>query len=1305
MKRLNIFLSFFLAVTLCSFAAEPQSNEYMFRHISAADGLSNNNVRCILKDRKGFIWIGTTSGLNRYDGYSFKTYYVNNSALESDAIGGMFETEDGDVWVHTPKGYSVVEKDGNITGDYLPKLRELGLDVSDPVLIGQAQDGEYWATDKDYFYLGGKGTSPALTFPLNNKSVRKVSAGENIVCLMTGDGQLYSISMATGKSETIEIPEEFLQHLRGKDPVVYVDRHDTPWVYSYQNSFLAYFDALSRRWEKLDLHMGPGAKFNRIQQVLNTGDGKIWIITNTLGLFIYDPADKSLVHCEHQMLQPHTITSNNIQCVYEDRDGLVWLGYFRDGVSYYSPSSQAFLSFGNYRTTDITTMCQVDDEDVLIGTDGDGLMLHSLTTGGFKDYPIPANIILGSLMDSQGRVWVGTFHDGLFCLDGKRLRHFTAANSPLLDDNVYSIKEDGLGYLWIATMRGKIQRLNLATNEVETMLDESKDIFVRDMCFDGRHTLLVATASGLLLLDTATGEHRLLATVANGKVPDSDLQSVFVDSRGLAWIGHTHGLEVWDMEKDRHMFFNTSDGLPSDLANATIEDDDHNVWVGTANGISFFHRKDSTYSVASYGARDGLMSNYVNVHAMTRLRNGKILVGTPRGLQVIIPNLHEPDRFDNRICLTDIHVYPTRGPVRSLPEDADRIVLGPRERTMDIALSALDFKNGNKTDFCYNLDNSGWIKTDRNKISLSSLSPGKHELKIRCRNFYGVSSPHERTVQIRMRHALYDTWFAYLAYLAVLGLAAYYVYRFLVEKKKDKALLETLEKDNEDQRRLMEMKLQFFANISHEFRTPLTLIINPLNEFISSHPEYGSGALDIVKRNSEYLLDMITKLLDFRKLDAKSDRLNPQNGDIVLVMDEVFHYFDPVAKRKGIEYVFETPKSSFNMDFDVLKVREIALNLLSNAFKFTPEHGKISVSMEYEEDTVTISFADTGCGIRDDEKDKVFQRFYQSPTNSSSEGGSGIGLFLVSQYVEMHKGTIKIEDNKPSGSVFVVRLPVSNEEAERLRDEAQDGPVREEEQAGDGRVTILFVDDNKDMLQFMSDSLSRDYRVLLAGNGVEALDVIEKEDVDLVISDVMMPEMDGIELCKRLKGDIRFSHIPIILLTAKSSEEHQLEGLNVGACDYVTKPFNMRILKLKIKNIVEMEAKRQEEFQREIVIEPSKITITPLDQKFVEDAIAITEENMGNGEFSVDELAAQLNISRSYFYKKMVKITGKKPIDFIRTIRMKRALQLLSESQMHVSEIAYELGYSAPELFTKHFKSEFGVSPSDYKKNHESIKL
>ncbi len=516
---------------------------------------------------------------------------------------------------------------------------------------------------------------------------------------------------------------------------------------------------------------------------------------------------------------------------------------------------------------------------------------------------------------------------------------------------------------------------------------------------------------------------------------------------------------------------------------------------------------------------------------------------------------------------------------------------------------------------------------------------------------------------------------------------------------------------------ITEMKLQFFTNISHDLRTPLTLIISPLEQILTkmtksaSHWENGKmpdnllGQLRNIHKNAQLLLSEVNALLDFRRLDAGGETLNLQRGDIVDHLNSILVSFGDYAEERGIHLSFNHTTDSFIMDYDREKMSKVVYNLFSNALKFTPSGGSVSLSFRQEQDSVTIAVADTGKGIPDSDKPNIFRRFYQSATNDSSQTGSGIGLHIACDYVRLHHGTISVSDNKPVGSVFTIKLkaqpsPQPTSEGEDILSQEQQNeqaPYPTPSQgAGERESSLLIVDDNSGMLSFVSSCMKETYKVRTATDGAAALHILQHEQIDLIISDVMMPGIDGFELCRRVKSDISLCHIPVILLTARTTDVSRIEGLQLGADDYLTKPFNIEVLRLRVKKFIEWEQNNHRVFRQKMNIEPSEITITPLDEQFIKKAIALVEENIGDSDFSVETLAAEVAMSRSTLYKKLMAITGQGPAEFIRTIRIKRGKALLETSQMQITEIAYAVGFTTVKSFTMNFKAEYGMTPSEF---------
>lgn len=835
---------------------------------------------------------------------------------------------------------------------------------------------------------------------------------------------------------------------------------------------------------------------------------------------------------------------------------------------------------------------------------------------------------------------------------------------------------------------------------------------IRELLYTNNDTLYAATSLGLMAVNTESGKHRFIRHNTQNSQPlkRQNLNTIYKDSRNILWMGGSTGLAYWDLHTDSIFYIDHNSGLPANMVTAINEDNNKQIWVGTCNGITRINLSQKPLSITNYDVYDGITTNDVNGRALYKLKNGSILVGTPNGYTTIIPQEIVHSTYNAKVYLTGIE--PKYFPLSEMlngksPECATEVVLEEGIPSFQLHFSTLDFIEPRKVRYAYRIkgQQSGWNHITNNQIEFSMLTPGRYELQVKACNSEYMWSPNIKTITIRILPPWYKTWWAYLSYLLITTLAGWRSIAYFYSRRKQRATLKVIEQENERQQKITDMKMQFFANVSHELRTPLSLIINPLEEFLNKYPQYKNTLLYTAQNNARYLLELINQLLDFRKLDASGEAMHYIHGDIVSLVKDQFQAFECAARKREISYRIISQQPSIQMDFDYDKVRKIVMNILSNAFKFTENKGSIEIRINIVGSNVVMQFCDTGCGIDAAQQKKIFQCFYQAEHQENTQGGSGIGLYLVAEYVKMHKGNIQVSTNVPQGSIFTISLPIHATIPPQMQEEQTDQtemqqPVPASSHIGEQNYTILLVDDNYDFLDFLSASLSISYNVLKATNGQEALEILKTENVDIVISDVMMPKMNGLELCTAIKSDLCISHIPIILLTAKASEEYQLEGLNMGADDYITKPFNMEVLKLRISKFIESSLKKHELFNQQIKIEPSRLTITSLDRQFVEKAIAIVEDNINNAGFSVEELAAQLNISRGYLYKKMVKITGKTSLEFIRIVRMKRAQQLLAESQLQVAEIAYKLGYNSPKIFTKHFKEEFGMSPSEFMRKH-----
>lgn len=508
--------------------------------------------------------------------------------------------------------------------------------------------------------------------------------------------------------------------------------------------------------------------------------------------------------------------------------------------------------------------------------------------------------------------------------------------------------------------------------------------------------------------------------------------------------------------------------------------------------------------------------------------------------------------------------------------------------------------------------------------------------------------------------------------------------------------LQKLEMELEQQHQMEDKKMQFFTNISHDLKTPLSLIITPLEKLLSGNLEKNIRVeLDLVWRNAKMLMDEVVQLLDIRKLDAGNEELHLAHGDLIIFVRKICENFRYYAESHGMQMNLKINAANLEMDFDQAKMRRIVTNLLSNAFKYNTAKGSVNITLGRDGQTARLEVADTGIGIKDEAKSHIFDRFFQVD-NHTEYVGSGVGLHIVKEYVTMHQGRIWVENNHPKGSVFIVTIPIqaTNNKINVTNEISDDNTTKIAVKEATSDISILIVEDNRDFCMFLERCLNDQYKVLTAHNGVEALNKLSENDINIVISDVMMPEMDGLELCHHIKTNINLSHIPVILLTAKSTEDNIITGLRDGADDYITKPFNLNILKLRMEKILEWTNNNHRDFIKRD-ISPSEITVSSLDEQLIAKAIKLVEDNMSNSDFSVEDFSTAVGMTRSHLYKKLMAITGKSPLEFIRIIRIKRGRSLLEQGRTNISEVAYTIGFS-PKQFSKYFKEEYGCLPSEF---------
>lgn len=806
----------------------------------------------------------------------------------------------------------------------------------------------------------------------------------------------------------------------------------------------------------------------------------------------------------------------------------------------------------------------------------------------------------------------------------------------------------------------------------------------------------------------------------------------------MVWIATDKGINIYDPHRHQFYYIMASNGLPSDEVVSLVEDNDGNVWAGTRNGLACiycdFSDKGFNYTITYFDVKDGLPSSVCNRNAIFKDKDGIIYIGSTNGYVAFNPreivfNKNVPKARFTDLLITNQVIKPNveydgRVIIEKSITDINEITLHYGETNFTILFSALNFIHPEKNKYKYMLEglDNKWteITNGIGAASYSNLNAGTYKLIVYASNDDNIWSAEPIVLKIEVQPPFWLSWWAYIVYIIVVAAIIRFFLKYKLNKQREE--YEQAQKILEANKihEVDELKFKFFTNISHEFKTPLTLILTPLEKLMKSPAsDEQKATMNIMHKNAQSLLQMVNEILDFRKFDLNKMNLNISRGNIIEFTKDICQSFSSLAAEKSIKLTFTTYLQELQMEFDKEKMNKIITNLISNAFKYT-EEGHIDVSigvselMQNSENAISkqlsIRISDTGVGMEPEYLDKIFERFFRiEKADKNTPSGTGVGLHLVSEYVKLHGGEIEVESTVDKGSVFTVLLPINNPTYKELSSQdvihsgdSEDAEIGKNEIKSVQRANLpllLIVDDNEDFCEFITGLFIDNYNIVTANDGEEGLRIVLDQLPEIILCDVMMPKMDGYEFCRQVKGDIRTSHIPIILLTAKSSEENRYSGIEAGADDYIAKPFNIDMLTLKIAKIIEKQKKLQSSFKKKIDVAPSDIEITSMDEKFVQKAIAIVEQNIGNADFLVEDLCKEMGMSRVYFYKKTLALTDKTPSEFIRFIRLKRAADLLEKSQMFVNEIAFQVGFNDPKYFRKYFKEEFGVTPNEYKKN------
>lgn len=1318
MKFLGILTFLTLALTLNLSAAN-----FRFKHIEATDGLSDNKINVIHKDRQGFVWIGSASGLNRFDGYSNRIYrHVpgDSTSLGCTYITEITEDRDGRLWMLAGGGYvtydPVTERFNNRPDTLLRRRGINGMPskiVADSLglWLQMGGDGIYRLTGDKAVAVTDvdprAGDITAIT-PLGRDNLTAVIDNRGHINILNPDGSLnYRNSDLTAE---LQRPSSLWAMADGKGLL---------WIYGEPGVWV--LDTHSGEWYHSPA--GDAVDPRSVRAIAEDENGRIWIGTDNEGVAVIDK-NGSVVRLTNNPADIFSLGNNSVTTLMSDDNGTMWVGTQKKGVSMYNDCE---FKFDLVPMPDVNCIIPAGEAGrYWIGTDHSGLMKWDAASGELTSVSDPrdgghSHAITSLVRSADGSLWVGSFNNGL-----KRYRNgaFTSytLDKGLPSDNIWAIAENNDGTLWLGTLGGGLILFNPADGGSTIYTTKNSPLpadYIITLCTGSDGNLYAGTSNGLAAIEPLTRK----ISVVEG--PDSSLRDlsvtqVFTDSRGLLWVGTQDGLKTLDLKSGRIYDVPLLPDRSRNYVLGMTEDAAGRVWVSVDGALlnitvdtNLNQAGGYSFSPRAYTGKDGLQNSIFNQRSMARLDNGDIVVGGVYGLNRISPsgiryNLHRPKVIFTGLTLQGGEsVNPGEARDGNVILDkslnlASKARFNHRQNSFTIYFATDNHILPEHTTYYYKLEGlqDDWLECEpgMHQATYTNLSPGKYRFVVKAANNDGVEGDGERTLEIIITPPLWATLWAKIIY-ALLGLGAIILLAALMRRHERRRYVERQREESaRKQEELNQMKFKFYTNVSHELRTPLTLILSPLESMMKEPgDERTAKRLATMHASASRLLYLVNQLLDFRKSEVAGLSFSGSTGDIVEFTRHTVATFADMAEKKEITLAFTSNVESLDMTFDHDKMGKIIINLLSNAMKFTPGGGKVDVALQFTGKTLRLNVADSGCGVPDSDKPHVFERFYQSSSNHSDESGSGIGLSLVKEYARLHEGEASVSDTPGGGATFTVEIPVNKESAPPLPAPAGEAAAATAN-ADKPRPTALIVDDNRELLEFMGDELADDFNIITAPDGLEALETARAQKPDIVVTDLMMPRMDGMELCRRLKSDPDTSGIPVMVVTAKQEIPSMVEGLAAGADDYVTKPFNNDVLRLRMRRLTERRRREQEGGHPRLVPEPEKIAITSLDEKLLEKAVKYVQDNISRSDLSVEELSKALGMSRVHLYKKILHITGKTPVEFIRILRLKRSAQYLRESQLNVSEIAYQLGFNNPKYFSKYFQEEYGMSPSEYQK-------
>lgn len=1357
--------------------AQISDSEYNFVNIDQRS--SQRAVSTIVQDSLGLIWMGTNGvGIQKYNGFDFVSYkqdFADSTSLNSSLIYKAFVDVRNRLWIGTEAGLNVYDRDNDtfkqvtlyqdsVALENVP-IRAIQECKTGKLIVGSHYNGLF-AVDPET--LEGHNVSMGETdislleinsIIQNREKELLIGTNKGLFSYEAGKGVVQVSSGHDGLKDADGVPYDIESMIKDDDGSI--------WIGTFQNGLVKVEITPFNTFKTHNYRISN----ERILSIAQAPNGNILCGTENDGLFALKKNGDLVKHYKYNKFDVNSIKANSIWAIFVDRQDRIWIGYYNNGVGVYDKLHNKFKDIrslanvnNSLQSPSVSAIVGDRDGKMWIGLDGGGVDVYNPKSGNIVHLTNPRNSIGAYLsaedvtalfIDSGNNVWVGTWNSGIYYLPNgsKTFINYTASNTKggLKSDRIMSFVEDEQGTIWIGSY---VEGLHSYHPKSKKFVHHNAQIFndpspgegaMRIVLVDKNRTIWMGTTAGLYKLEdngAPIQEQKAIPlrgpmyeSLGNPLVVDA-VVSLHEDSRGNIWIGTDGaGLCKYDPKSDGFTWYGQNEGLKQETIASILEDDNGDLWIGGNNGLSHLDVENQTFK--NFDINDGLLANDFNFNSAFKDANGTLYFGNYGGINYIDPNHVKTNTYKPEVYFTDLRLFNKRvgpndneSPIKKVIGETDKLTLEHKQSVFTIEYAAINFTRPKKNQYAYMLEgfDDAWNFVGQTRsATYTNLSPGDYTFKVKAANNDGVWNETPKTLQITILRPWWATNLALGSYILAILLISYFLARFISQRIREKRIVHAERERRVQEEALNDKKIQFFTNISHEFRTPLTLILNPLEDILEgSRHKLSKMTLEklrIIHKNTSRLKRLIDELMDFRKLEINKFSVKASELEAISFVTEVAGHFEEEAALRNIILMVESDDDPIALWSDPSLLEKVIFNILSNAFKITPDNGFITVGVfkcgqnivfplidEPEQvQALEIYIEDTGHGIKKDELEKIFERFYQvKEMNSQYYGGTGIGLEMVKSFVDLLKGKVIVESEEGVGTKFRIFLPLGNthfnqNELLTVPETAKNAAVLPKpennvvEYTSGSNKTLLIAEDNAELRTYLKNELENEYTILEAVNGVQGLEIALKRLPDLIITDVVMSEMDGFEFCRRIRQDLKTSHIPVLMLTAKAMTEDWVKGIDCGADIYLRKPFEMKVLRAQLRQIIQS---RQVLFNKYLSDSDNfKIpdNTSSLDKNFMTQVLNYITKNIADENLNVESLAEELHLSRSQLYRKIKAMTGLTVTEFLRKIRLEHAKRFIENGTESISEVCYKVGFSSPSYFTKCFKAQFGVLPTELK--------